>query len=103
MQEAPAAPRTIADLSDPQLVHLLRAGLISPHRLEADLHNPTRAVAVRRAFVADALARSPAAQRVVTAQGASSAMAHLPSSAAAFDVDGFYKGILNTNCEAVIG
>jgi hypothetical protein len=30
-------------------------------------------------------------------------MAHLPSSAAAFDVDGFYKGILNTNCEAVIG
>lgn len=96
-------PSTIADLSDNQIVHLLRAGQLSPHRLEADLNNATRAVAVRRAFVIDALARSPAGQRVVSPQTASHAMQHLPSSAQAFDVDAFYKSILNTNCEAVVG
>lgn len=100
---APAAGRTVADLSDSQLVALLRAGLLSPHRLEADLADATRAVAVRRAFVADSLARSPAAQRVVTASGATASLAALPASAAAFDVDAFYKSILNTNCESVVG
>ena len=40
----PAAPRTLVDLTDAQISHLLQSGTISPHRLEADLGDPSRAV-----------------------------------------------------------
>jgi hypothetical protein len=39
-----AAPRTLVDLTDAQISHLLQSGTISPHRLEADLGDPSRAV-----------------------------------------------------------
>jgi hypothetical protein len=41
---AGAASRTLAELSDAQLLGLLGAGTLSPHRLEADLADVTRAV-----------------------------------------------------------
>lgn len=40
----PSAPRTLVDLTDAQISHLLQSGTISPHRLEADLGDPSRAV-----------------------------------------------------------
>jgi len=40
------SPRTLVDLSDAQISHLLQAGTISPHRLEADLGDPVRAVSI---------------------------------------------------------
>ena len=40
------SPRTLVDLSDAQIAHLLQAGTISPHRLEADLGDPVRAVSI---------------------------------------------------------
>ena len=42
----PAAPRTLVDLTDAQISHLLQSGTISPHRLEADLGDPSRAVSL---------------------------------------------------------
>ena len=44
---AGAASRTLAELSDAQLLGLLGAGTLSPHRLEADLADVTRAVSTR--------------------------------------------------------
>jgi len=42
----PTAPRTLVDLTDAQISHLLQSGTISPHRLEADLGDPSRAVSL---------------------------------------------------------
>lgn len=44
------SPRTLVDLSDAQIAHLLQAGTISPHRLEADLGDPVRAVSISSSF-----------------------------------------------------
>jgi hypothetical protein len=44
------SPRTLVDLSDSQIAHLLQAGTISPHRLEADLGDPVRAVSFSSSF-----------------------------------------------------
>lgn len=98
-----ASSVTLRELTTPQLVALLQAGMLSPHRLEADLASASRAVEVRRAFVADALARAGAGAggAGATAGDAAVSMAALP--AGAFDTDAFYRSILNTNCEAVIG
>ena len=77
-------------------MHLLKSGLLSPHTLEADLADASRAVAVRRAFIADAIARD--SKGTIDPRAS---MAALP--AGAFDFAGFYNSIQNTNCEAVIG
>lgn len=98
---APAATTraTVADLGNDEILHLLKSGAMSPHRLEADLMDPTRAMVIRRQFVVDQLNRAGSATKVTGK--ASEAMAKLP--AANFDVDAFYNSIVNTNCEAVIG
>lgn len=96
-----AKPRTLADLTDNQLLHLLSSGAISPHKLEADIGDATRAVHVRRLFTAQQLAVSASASKEKAAHDPFKAMAGLPM--AAFDHNTFYKSILNTNCEAVIG
>jgi hypothetical protein len=87
-------------LNDNQLLHLLATGTISPHKLEADIGDATRAVHIRRLFTAQQVTVStPTADRAH--HDAYKAMNQLPM--AAFDYNGFYKSILNTNCEAVIG
>jgi hypothetical protein len=98
-QNAPPAPRRLSELSNVQLVHLLKAGLLSSHRLEADLGDAVRAVAVRRAFVAESVLRD--SHGSVDPRAALSSAAGLPM--AEFDYRNFYNSILNTNCEAVIG
>jgi hypothetical protein len=96
---AAASKPAVRDLSDTAVLHLLKSGLLSPHRLEADLSDATRAVTLRRAFVADALSKAVGPAK--TSVNPTAALASLPSGA--FDSDAFYRSILNTNCEAVIG
>ena len=88
--------QTVAELSNAQILHLLKSGLLSPHKLEVELGDSLRAVHVRRAWVADAISRETKG----SIQPAT-AMTALP--AAGFDHAHFYDSILNTNCEAVIG
>lgn len=90
-------PAKLAELTNAQLVHLLKAGLLSSHKLESDLGDAVRAVAVRRAFIADSVLRETHGSvdpRAALSTG-------LPMTE--FDYKGFYNSILNTNCEAVIG
>lgn len=89
----------MSDLPDAALLHLLSTGTLSPHKLEADVGDAARAVALRRAYTAAELAAAPAAAR--TAADPARALAGLPLTS--FDAPAFYKSILNTNCEAVIG
>ena len=94
-----SAPKTLSEVDDATLLHLLLAGSLSPHTLEATLGDPFRAVELRRAFTAGALARLPAASRTATAPDA--AIARIPLGG--LDAPAFYASVLNTNCEAVIG
>lgn len=97
LQSAPAAPTKLSELSNAQLVHLLKSGLISSHKLESDLGDAVRAVAVRRAFVSESILRD--------SKGSVDPRAALTTGIpmTEFDFRGFYNSILNTNCEAVIG
>jgi hypothetical protein len=65
---APAAgtPRTLAELPDAQVLALLASGTLSPHRLEADLADPVRAVHLRRLYTAGQLAAAQGAARTAT-------------------------------------
>lgn len=99
---APAAspsPATLAELDDAALLHLLKVGSISPHRLESDLGDAYRAVHLRRLYTASCLERTEGAAR--TAATPARSMSAIPL--ASFDTPAFYASILNTNCEAVIG
>ncbi len=91
--------KSLADLSDAQLLYLLNCGTISPHRLETDVGDAVRAVHLRRLYTASQLAGAPASSK--TSSDPFKAISGIPSGA--FDTPGFYKSILNTNCEAVIG
>ena len=51
-----ATPRTLAELPDAQVLALLASGTLSPHRLEADVADPVRAVHLRRLYTAQQLA-----------------------------------------------
>lgn len=94
-----AAGRSVADLSNEEILYLLKTGAMSPHKLESDLGDATRAVHLRRSYIADQLAKASGSTKVTTKGG--EAMSKLPSEA--FDTGNFYNSILNTNCEAVIG
>lgn len=93
-----ATQQSVSDLTDAQVVHLLKSGVMSPHRLEIDLNDSSRAVRVRRAYIADMLSTQPVP---TGARPASGAFTNLPVTG--FDTASFYNSILNTNCEAVIG
>ena len=92
-------PSSLAEVEDASLLHLLVAGLLSPHTLELTLGDPFRAVELRRAFTAISIASLPAASRPSSAPV--EAMSRIPL--AGFDAPAFYASILNTNCESVIG
>jgi hypothetical protein len=89
--------RALNTLSDVEILHLVRTGHLSPHRLEQDLGDTTRAAGVRRAYIVEEMQR----QQLPHAQKAADAMNRVPIGA--FDTKSFYNSILNTNCEAVIG
>jgi hydroxymethylglutaryl-CoA reductase (NADPH) len=93
-------PASLADVEDASLLHLLAVGALSPHSLEAALGDALRAVALRRAFTAGALARLPAASRPPGA-APEAAVARIPY--AGIDAAAFYGSVLNTNCESVVG
>jgi hypothetical protein len=56
-------PRTLAELPDAQVLALLSSGTLSPHRLEADVADPVRAVHLRRLYTASQLAAASGAAR----------------------------------------
>ncbi len=87
----PSAAR-LSDLSDDKLLARLLDGSLSVHTLEVSLGDCTRAVALRRRLVAAKLASTGHPGR---------ALRELPFSA--FNEEMFYKSVLGTNCEAVIG
>lgn len=91
--------QTLAELTDAQILYLLENGTLSPHKLEADLGDCTRAVHLRRLYTAQQL--SSASQTSRTAKHPFESIQNIPI--ASFDHNNFYKSILNTNCEAVIG
>jgi hydroxymethylglutaryl-CoA reductase (NADPH) len=91
-----AAPPPHASLDDASVLALLHSGALSPHALESSLGDPLRAVKLRRMFVAAALA--PATGRAPPAAAPLSGIPYRDVDAAAF-----YKTVLNTNCESVIG
>lgn len=76
LQVAPANPKTVAELSDAQLLHLLTTGTLSPHKLESDLNDATRAVHLRRLYTAYQLNHAPEGTK--TATDAYKAFAALP-------------------------
>jgi hydroxymethylglutaryl-CoA reductase (NADPH) len=80
-------------------LHLLTEGTLSPHKLEGDIGDAGRAVHLRRLYTAHALAT--ASPTLKTSHEPHRALSGLPESS--FDTAAFYKSILNTNCEAVIG
>lgn len=94
-----SSPSVLSELDDAALVGLLVRGGISAHRLEEDLGDPFRAVHLRRLYTAAELRRSAPERR--TAGDVASALQGIPEQH--FDAPAFYKTVLNTNCEAVIG
>lgn len=81
-------------MSDEKIVQLLMDKVIPSHRLEQELNDATRAVAIRRQFVAKSIQQAGI-------QGAEESMQNLPMGR--FNEDFFYRSIENTNCEQVIG
>jgi len=63
---AAGSPRTLAELPDAQVLALLASGTLSPHRLEADVADPVRAVHLRRLYTAGQLAAAQGAARTAT-------------------------------------
>ena len=111
---APPPPRTVVTptMSDGAILSLLHSGALSAHVLEAQLGDPMRAVHLRRQHLAGALAGGAAAAAAAGAGAPqaspptpppASPVAGIPYTAASFDADAFYRTVLNTNCEAVIG
>jgi len=91
--------KSLADLTDNQLLYLLNHNTISPHKLETDLGDTSRAVSLRRLYTANQLAQAP--DNAKTSTDPLKAINAIPMNN--FDYQHFYKSILNTNCEAVIG
>jgi hydroxymethylglutaryl-CoA reductase (NADPH) len=90
-------------MSDAAILTLLKSGALPNHALESHLGDAMRAVGLRRQYVESSLGASP-----LHATSPSPATPHAPPSLAAipfstFDAPAFYKSVLNTNCEAVIG
>jgi hypothetical protein len=83
----------LSSLSDEKLLQLISKGELSVHTLENRLGDCTRAVSLRRKFLEGQLSKGGVAK--------DKAMKDLPVSA--FNEELFYKSILGTNCEAVIG
>ncbi len=89
-----ATPARLSDLSDDALLAQLASGTLSVHTLETALGDCTRAVLLRRRLVAGRLHAGATTQSAKT-------LRELPFSA--FDEELFYKSVLGSNCEAVIG
>lgn len=85
----------LGSMSDEKIVQLLMDKVIPSHRLEQELNDATRAVAIRRQYVASCIEKQSGIKN------ATENMKNLPM--ASFNEDFFYKSIENTNCEQVIG
>ncbi len=79
------------------MLALLLSGALSPHQLEASVGDPYRAVKLRRAHIAAALSPAMGGGR------GGAPLAGVPHGAHDFDAAAFYKTVLGTNCESVIG
>jgi len=82
---------------DSAILSLLFSGKLSPHTLESELGDPMRAVSLRRQYLEFSLTKSPP----MPAPSPPPTVSRIPYSV--FDAPAFYKSVLNTNCEAVIG
>ncbi len=90
--QPPTPTPRLSDLPDDKLLGMLSDGTLSVHTLEGALKDCTRAVALRRRLVAT---------RLEACGHPGKALRDLPFSA--FNEEMFYKSVLGTNCEAVIG
>ncbi len=91
----PSSDLRLSDLHDDQILQRVLDGQLSVHTLETALGDCSRAVAIRRRVLTTNLDKAGVAPH------AARAVRDLPL--AAFNEEAFYKSVLGTNCESVIG
>ena len=85
----------LSDLSDDKILQRVLDGTLSVHTLETALGDCSRAVLIRRRVLQANL------DKAAVAPHPAKAVRELPI--ASFNEEAFYKSVLGTNCESVIG